>query len=135
MEGATDFSFSGGFSVGVSLSFTHSLSLTLSLSLTHSLTHSHTHTHTHTHTHPHTLQERQAAAGGGHCFSSSTVMHYSSDGRGGQPHVYQATSSTRQAPGGVRRRERVREKKQRGGREGKVGGVQNMREDGCAGSL
>ena len=43
-------------------------------------------------------------SGGGHGFSSSstTVMHYSSDGHGGSPHVYHATSSTRQGPGGVR---------------------------------
>jgi hypothetical protein len=44
------------------------------------------------------------AVAGGHCYSSSssTVMHYSSDGRGGQPHMYQATSSTQQGPGGVK---------------------------------
>ena len=38
-----------------------------------------------------------------HTFSSSSVMHYSSSGgESGQPKVYHATSSTRQAPGGVR---------------------------------
>ena len=47
----------------------------------------------------------QAAANdpNAHTFSSSSVMHYSSSGaEGGQPKVYHATSSTRQAPGGVR---------------------------------
>ena len=38
-----------------------------------------------------------------HTFSSSSVMHYSSNGgQGGQPKVYHASTSTRQAPGGVR---------------------------------
>ncbi|CAI8007624.1 Myeloid leukemia factor 1, partial [Geodia barretti] len=46
--------------------------------------------------------QSQAAAGGHSYSSSTTVMHYSSDGRGGQPHTYQATSSTRQGPGGVK---------------------------------
>ena len=36
-----------------------------------------------------------------HCFSSSSVMHYSSGGDGRQPKVYQATTSTRKGPGGV----------------------------------
>ena len=39
-----------------------------------------------------------------HTYSSSSVMHYSSfGGEGGQPKVYHATTSTRQAPGGVRK--------------------------------
>lgn len=37
-----------------------------------------------------------------HCFSSSSVMHYSSGGSGRQPRMYQATTSTRQAPGGIK---------------------------------
>ena len=37
-----------------------------------------------------------------HSYSSSSVMHYSSGGGEGiQPRMYQATTSTRQAPGGV----------------------------------
>ena len=40
------------------------------------------------------------ANGNMHSYSSSTVMSYTNDGRG-QPKVYQATTSTRQAPGGV----------------------------------
>lgn len=36
----------------------------------------------------------------GHSFTQSSVMTYSNTGQG-QPSVYQATSSTRTAPGGV----------------------------------
>ena len=37
-----------------------------------------------------------------HSYSSSSVMHYSSNGGdGGQPKMYHATTSTRKAPGGV----------------------------------
>lgn len=35
-------------------------------------------------------------------FQQSSVMSYSNTGNGGQPRVYQASTSTRQAPGGVR---------------------------------
>jgi len=36
-----------------------------------------------------------------HCYMQSSVMSYRNDGSG-QPKVYQATTSTRQAPGGIR---------------------------------
>jgi myeloid leukemia factor 1 len=36
----------------------------------------------------------------GHSFMHSSVMTYTNDGSG-QPKIYQATTSTRQAPGGV----------------------------------
>lgn len=36
-----------------------------------------------------------------HCYMQSSVMSYSNDGSG-QPKVYQASTSTRQAPGGIR---------------------------------
>ncbi|XP_003384339.1 PREDICTED: myeloid leukemia factor-like [Amphimedon queenslandica] len=40
---------------------------------------------------------------GGHSYSQSTVMHFSStNGRDGQPQIYQASSSTRCAPGGIK---------------------------------
>ncbi|XP_064384708.1 myeloid leukemia factor 1-like [Halichondria panicea] len=45
----------------------------------------------------------------GHCYSSSSVMHYSSGGNGGQPRVYHATSSTRQAGGIKETRKSVRD--------------------------
>lgn len=44
----------------------------------------------------------QAANPNMHSFSQSTVMSYSSVGPGGQPQMYQATTSTKTAPGGVR---------------------------------
>jgi hypothetical protein len=41
--------------------------------------------------------------GDGHSFSQQTVMHFSSiPGENGQPLVYQASSSTKTGPGGVR---------------------------------
>nr|XP_054768986.1 myeloid leukemia factor 2-like [Lytechinus pictus] len=45
--------------------------------------------------------ERVANDPNSHCFSSSSVMSYSNTGDGA-PQYYQASSSTRQAPGGIR---------------------------------
>ena len=46
--------------------------------------------------------QRGAAVPGAHSYSSSTVMHYSSmGGEGSSPRIYQASTSTRRAPGGV----------------------------------
>lgn len=42
------------------------------------------------------------ANGSSHCYSQSSVMHFSSGNPGQQPRIYQATSSTRSGPGGVR---------------------------------
>jgi hypothetical protein len=47
-------------------------------------------------------QMRQAESGNSFSSSSTTVMSYSSDGQGGQPRVYHASSSTTQGPGGVK---------------------------------
>jgi myeloid leukemia factor 1 len=42
-------------------------------------------------------------SGGGHSFSQQTVMHFSSiPGENGQPLVYQASSSTKTGPGGIK---------------------------------
>lgn len=45
--------------------------------------------------------ERVASDPNSHCYSSSSVMSYSNTGNGA-PQYYQASSSTRQAPGGIR---------------------------------
>ena len=47
---------------------------------------------------PHPPQESDPNV---HSYSSSSVMTFSSDGGGGRPRVYQASSSTRAGPGGV----------------------------------
>ncbi|XP_074654276.1 myeloid leukemia factor 1-like [Tubulanus polymorphus] len=42
-----------------------------------------------------------------HCYTQSTVMSYSNvPGQNGQPQIYQATSSTRTAPGGIKETQR-----------------------------
>lgn len=47
-------------------------------------------------------QLQEMPSSNGHCYSQSSVMHFSNiPGQGGQPQIYQATSSTRTAPGGV----------------------------------
>lgn len=47
-------------------------------------------------------QLQEMPSSNGHCYTQSSVMHFSNvPGEDGQPQIYQATSSTRLAPGGV----------------------------------